>query len=98
MISKHKKIFFLCFILGVAVWYVFALPSRLFEVPYSTVLYDRESILLNASISRDGQWRFPVREEIPIKFRDALVMFEDKRFDSHIGVDPRALYRATLQN
>jgi penicillin-binding protein 1C len=53
---------------------------------------------LNASISKDGQWRFPVREKIPEKFRDAIVMFEDKRFDSHPGADPRALYRATVQN
>jgi penicillin-binding protein 1C len=70
----------------------------LFDVPYSTVLYDKENNLLNASISKDGQWRFPIREKIPEKFRDAIVLFEDKRFESHIGVDPRALYRATLQN
>lgn len=85
-------------IAAASVWYVFALPAKLFEVPYSTVLYDRENNLLNAAISSDGQWRFPVREKIPQKFRDAIIMFEDKRFESHLGVDPRALYRATLQN
>ena len=81
-----------------AAWYVFALPSKLFDVPYSTVLVDRDNNLLNASISNDGQWRFPVREKVPAKFREAIVMFEDKRFFSHVGVDPRALYRAMLQN
>ncbi len=78
--------------------YLFCLPSILFEVPYSTVIYDREDNLLNASIATDGQWRFPVRDKVPAKFRDAIVLFEDKRFDSHPGVDFRAMYRATLQN
>lgn len=98
MTFSRKKIICSLVVALVAIWYLFALPSRLFEVPYSTVLYDRESNLLNASISKDGQWRFPIRDKIPEKFRDAIVMFEDKRFESHIGVDPRALYRATLQN
>jgi penicillin-binding protein 1C len=95
---NRKKVLLLAVAFAAAVWYLFALPSTLFDVPYSTVLYDRENNLLNASISKDGQWRFPVREKIPEKFRDAIVLFEDKRFNSHIGVDPRALYRASVQN
>jgi len=95
---NRKKIVLLFIVAIAALWYVFALPSKLFDVPYSTVLYDKENNLLNASISKDGQWRFPIREKIPEKFRDAIVMFEDKRFDSHPGVDLRALYRATVQN
>ncbi|HMJ71653.1 MAG TPA: penicillin-binding protein 1C [Cyclobacteriaceae bacterium] len=98
MTFNRKKIVLLFIVAIAALWYVFALPSKLFDVPYSTVLYDKENNLLNASISKDGQWRFPIREKIPEKFRDAIVMFEDKRFDSHPGVDLRALYRATVQN
>lgn len=98
MKSGRKKIAGLVVVIAAATWYFLALPSKLFEVPYSTVIYDRGDNLLNASISRDGQWRFPIREKIPDKFREAIVMFEDKRFDSHWGVDLRALYRATTQN
>jgi penicillin-binding protein 1C len=94
----RKKVLWSVAITAATAWYLFSLPSILFEVPYSTVLYDRDNNLLNASISRDGQWRFPIREKIPDKFREAIIMFEDKRFDSHWGVDPRALYRATTQN
>lgn len=98
MAFSRKYIIWSLIATAVVFWYVFALPRTLFDVPYSTVLYDKEGNLLNASISEDGQWRFPIREKIPEKFHDAIVMFEDKRFESHIGVDPRALYRATLQN
>lgn len=98
MTLNKKKVLWSIVILIAAAWYLFSLPSPLFEVPYSTVLLDSEGNLLNASISKDGQWRFPIREKIPDKFREAIVMFEDKRFESHWGVDPRALYRATTQN
>lgn len=96
-LSRRKLISLILFALATA-WYLFALPSKLFDVPYSTALYDRDQNLLNASIAADGQWRFPIREKVPDKFREALVMFEDKRFFSHIGVDPAAMYRATSQN
>lgn len=96
--QARKKVLWSIAIVAAGTWYLFSLPSPLFSVSYSTVLLDRDNNLLNASISDDGQWRFPIQQDIPDKFRDAIVMFEDKRFDSHWGVDPRALYRATLQN
>jgi len=54
--------------------------------------------LLGASIAPDGQWRFPEGNNIPDKFKTAIVLFEDKRFYSHPGVDVRSLIRATQQN
>jgi penicillin-binding protein 1C len=80
-------------------WYVFALPKNLFEVPHSTVLEDRHGAVLNVAIAADGQWRFPVDTvELPDKFKQALITFEDKRFYSHVGVDFFALARAIKQN
>lgn len=85
--------------LAFGVWYVFfALPGRLFQVPYSTVLEDRHGILLGARIAADGQWRFPPADSIPVRFRTALLTFEDQRFDHHPGVDLRAFGRALWQN
>lgn len=98
MTITRKKVLWSVVVAATLTWYFFSLPKKLFEVPYSTVLLDRSGNLLNASISKDGQWRFPIREKIPDKFREAIVLFEDKRFDSHWGVDLRALYRATTQN
>jgi penicillin-binding protein 1C len=74
------------------------LPGTLFHEPYSTVLLDRNGQLLGASIADDGQWRFPPRSSVPEQFAQALVLYEDRRFHAHPGVDPLALARAIRDN
>ncbi|NLG75022.1 MAG: penicillin-binding protein 1C [Xanthomonadaceae bacterium] len=74
--------------------YVRLLPERLFDQPLSTIILDRKGELLGARIAQDGQWRFPAGEALPEKFVRALIEYEDKRFYSHLGVDPLALGRA----
>jgi penicillin-binding protein 1C len=73
------------------------LPDPLFESPCSFVIEDRNGKLLGASIAKDEQWRFPPRKELPEKYKEALVCFEDKRFFNHPGVDPIAVVRAVFQ-
>ena len=80
------------------VWYFFSLPSVLFEQPTCMVLEDKDGILLGARIAKDGQWRFPAKDSLPEKFIEAIVEFEDRRFFSHWGVDPRGIGRAIVQN
>ncbi len=75
-----------------------SLPSQLFVTPTSFVITDKEGNLLNASIAADGQWRFPYDGEVPEKFRQCIITFEDKRFYYHPGVDLLALGRAVVQN
>ena len=95
--SRGVSLAFLPTIL-VAAGFWLCLPSRLFEVPYSTVLLDRVGRLLGASIAADGQWRFPPDRELPDKFVQALLIREDRRFFHHPGVDPLAVARALLSN
>ena len=83
---------------GLILFYFFSLSTILFKDPYSTILEDRNHNLLSASIASDGQWRFPEGENISLKFKEAIIFFEDKRFYNHIGVDPLSLGRATQQN
>lgn len=78
--------------------YWFCLPDPLFKSDYSTVLEDRNRQLLSAKIADDGQWRFPLFEDIPEKFGKALIEFEDQNFYSHPGIDPVAVVRAVIQN
>jgi penicillin-binding protein 1C len=78
--------------------YYFSLPGRLFNDPYSTVLEDRDGKLMGALIANDGQWRFPATGNVPEKYAEAVILFEDKRFLKHPGVDVRALGRAIQQN
>jgi penicillin-binding protein 1C len=85
-------------VIAFLIWYAFALPTKLFDVPYSTTLEDRDGKLLSTAIASDGQWRFAHQTEVSEKFREALIQFEDKRFDNHIGIDFIALGRAIKQN
>lgn len=87
-------IVFLIFLIA----FIFCLPDPLFDNPYSTILEDRDGNLLTATIAPDGQWRFPQQSIVPEKFKEAIVVFEDKRFYSHWGVDPLATLRAMRQN
>lgn len=99
-VVNHKRVFLTLVILpfiflGLSKWF---LPDPLFSSPVSLVVEDRVGKLLGAKIAADGQWRFPYNIDVPSKFRQAAVCFEDKRFDSHFGTDPIALVRATVQN
>ncbi len=81
-----------------AILFYFSLPKKLFSDPYSTVLEDKNKNLLCASIAADGQWRFPEEASVPDKFKEAIVLYEDKRFYNHLGVDPISIGRAIKQN
>lgn len=79
--------------------WLFCLPRDLFEnTVYSTVVTDRNGHLLGARIADDGQWRFPAGDSLPPKFVAALIEFEDRSFYRHVGVSPKALVRAAVQN
>ncbi len=75
-----------------------ALPDPLFDELVATVLYARDGTLLGARIAADGQWRFPPLAAVPEKYRHAAILYEDKRFEHHPGVDPLALARAAKLN
>ena len=89
-------VFAACVLAGVFFWRL--LPAQLFDDPESYVLEARDGTLLSARIASDGQWRFPPRGTVPLKFRRALLVFEDKRFESHAGVDGLAIARAVRLN
>ena len=80
------------------VWFVFSLPTRLFNAPTSFMITDKDGNLLNAFIADDGQWRFPYNGKVPDKFIQCITTFEDKRFYYHPGIDPFAIGRAVKQN
>ena len=98
-ILKYKRMYlWLMLLLALSLGYAFSLPHKLFNKPTCTVIDDREGRLLGARIADDGQWRFPAADSLPFKYVSALVLFEDKRFFRHFGVDPLALGRAFRQN
>jgi penicillin-binding protein 1C len=90
----------ICILLGfvLCTWFWFCLPSPLFSSPTSTVLEDHSGSLLSARIAADGQWRFPMTQELSPKFVASIVQFEDRSFYHHPGVNPFSLVRAIIQN
>jgi len=85
-------------VVPVMAWW-FCLPDPLFDASYSTVLLDRNGELMGARLAKDGQWRFPGDElVVPESFEKAIVLFEDKRFFDHSGVDVLAFGRAMRDN
>lgn len=95
-IQKRPKLS--AFIAFTFLFWLFCLPSPLFNDPVSVILEDRGGELLGARIASDGQWRFPAGSAVPDKYAKALVTFEDKRFWYHPGIDPVALSRALWLN
>lgn len=99
MFKKQKAILItdgVCLLL--LVWFLFALPAKLFTSPTSYVVEAANGELLSAAIAGDGQWRFPQADTIPEKFINCIMAFEDKRFYQHPGVDVLAMARAMRQN
>ncbi len=88
----------LCLCVIGVVAFIFCLPNELFDDPISTAIYSREGNLLNAQIATDGQWRFAELDNVPDRFATAIICYEDKRFNSHLGVDVLAIGRAMKLN
>lgn len=95
-LKKHKKKSLVLFVL--IVWYYFSLPTQLFLEPTSTVIESREGRLLGAKIANDGQWRFPHNDNVPTKFKECILQFEDAYFYSHPGVNPVSIVKALGKN
>jgi penicillin-binding protein 1C len=88
------------FVLAGAGWWVYSLGSAPLGngLEFSTSVVDREGRLLRAYAERDGRWRLPAKvADVDPRFFDVLLAYEDKRFNSHHGVDPWALLRAAFQ-
>lgn len=72
--------------------------KAIFDVPYTTVVFDLQSNLLGARIAKDGQWRFPETDTLPPEYVQAVILFEDKFFFRHPGIDLTAIARAAWIN
>src|SRR5512133_1113867 len=93
---QHKKLFAAIFITAAA--YLLLVPRCKFSEPLSTVITDKNGILLGARVASDGQWRFPEADSVPEKIRKATIAFEDKYFYVHPGINPVSVIRALFNN
>jgi penicillin-binding protein 1C len=86
--------------LAAATLWVTSLPPLPFAdaQKISTTVVDRNGKLLRAFAMADGRWRLPARvKDVDPGYLNLLLNYEDRRFRSHIGVDPLAMGRAAFQ-
>ena len=72
------------------IWYNI-LPVPLFQDPYATVLLDREGQVMGMKVADDGQMRFEEVQDLPPRYVISVLVFEDRYFLAHQGVNWWAL-------
>jgi penicillin-binding protein 1C len=82
---------------GFLLWFML-IPTPRFDEPTCTVVLSAEHELLGARIANDGQWRFPMTDQIPDNYKKSLLAYEDRSFNYHPGVNPVSLIRALYLN
>jgi len=84
---------------GIWGWRSVPVPAGVLEVPGTPRLVDRHGSLLAALPSGEARARFPVPLEAMGEWLPRVtVALEDRRFETHPGVDPRAVAGAAVAN
>lgn len=81
-------------------WLVLPLPSPFFKDDYSTVILDEDGRILKVYLNSDEQWCLPPDKDqvIPDKLKKAVLIYEDRHFYRHPGINPVSLVRAFYRN
>jgi penicillin-binding protein 1C len=79
------------------------LLDRIFPLPeqksFSTVIYDKDGVMLTAYLSKDDKWRMQTHlNEVSPEFIKAVIEKEDSWFRWHFGFNPYSIIRAAFQN
>lgn len=65
------------------------------NVSFSTAIYDKDNNLMRLTLANDGIYRvYKPLNEISPKLQDAVLLYEDRWFYYHFGVNPVSLFRA----
>ena len=80
---------------GLAAWFVLPKPALYEGVAFSTLVTARDGRPLKLKPAADDRYRmFTPLDDIAPAMVDATLLYEDRRFYRHPGVDPLALVRA----
>ena len=85
----------------IVIWAIirfFFTPPILNNISFSRAYYDRNGKLLRLTLGADDKYRiYTPLSEISPYIVDAIILYEDKHFYNHIGINPISLLRATRQ-
>ena len=97
--SNRKSLIFSALIISIVfIGFYFIVPRPLFNTPFSTVVESSDGKLLGARIAADQQWRFPEVDSVPKKYEKCVLLFEDRYFWFHPGINPVSIGRSLIQN
>ncbi len=75
---------------------IFFTPSLLSDTHFSKVYYDRNGKMLRMTLSADEKYRiYTPLSEISPYVQQATILYEDKYFKYHFGINPISLLKAT---
>lgn len=82
-----------------AIWYMMLPKPELTRFQsYSVAVFDSQQTLLNLKLAADQRYRlYTPLADIPKQMRQAVILYEDQSYYSHLGVDFAALARAFWQ-
>ena len=72
--------------------------EKIFEDRYSVSVLDNNGNIIGVYLNKNEQWHLKSIDKIPEKLKTAVMVFEDKNFYSHNGVDLSAVIRALKDN
>ena len=72
--------------------------EKIFEDRYSVSVLDNNGKIMGVYLNKNEQWHLKSIDKIPEKLKTAVMVFEDKNFYSHNGVDLSAVIRALKDN
>ncbi|MBR8462821.1 penicillin-binding protein 1C [Campylobacter sp. faydin G-105] len=83
---------------------IFAIFDRIYPLNLDTlnkdksqILYDINGNIVRMKLANDDIWRFEV-DEIPNVLKQSVLLFEDRYFYYHFGVNPFAIIRSAIHN
>ena len=101
VLAKFIKYFaavaLLCFVAFLALDYAYPLDTKALKRENSLILFDKNGQIIALRPSSDEIWRFEAKD-VPQTLKDSVILFEDKFFYYHIGVNPFAMIRAAAHN
>ena len=95
-----KKKFLFVVLLMIGILFAYLTTDKLeLKISYSKIyLFDNGEPMM-MKLSDDGFWRFHVKnDEIPSLLKKSILVFEDKYFYYHPGVNPFSIIRAVYEN
>lgn len=73
-------------------------PDLFAQYGFSSAVYDRHDRLLKITLSPDDKYRlFVPFDKIPVEAIDALILYEDRAFFYHFGINPLRVILAAAQ-